>query len=439
MQSNYSKTGMSDLSAKDKNMIWHPYSQLEAKEDNIVINSAKGIYLHTSDGRKIMDAVSSWWVNIHGHAHPYLAEALLKQALELEHVIFAGFTHKPAIEFAERLLGILPDQQRKIFYSDNGSTAVEVALKMAMQFWHNQKIEKKKIVALEGAYHGDTFGAMSVSGRSSFTNAFSPFLFDVQFISFPSKEKEKESLEEFAVLAESGEVAAFIYEPLIQGTSGMRIYSKEILESLLLKAKKHNVLCIADEVMTGFGRTGKLFASQYLHGQPDIMCLSKGITGGTMPFGVTSCNEKVTSAFRSEDKSKTLFHGHSYTANPLACAVSNASLDLLLKEECMRNIKEIENDHLAFCEKIKNHKNTIRVQCLGTILSIELLTSEDAGYFNKLRDYCYNFFLNQDILMRPLGNVIYILPPYVISKKERDKIYKAIIELLNSLQSISNV
>jgi adenosylmethionine---8-amino-7-oxononanoate aminotransferase len=296
------------------------------------------MYLHTSDGRKILDAVSSWWVNIHGHSHVYLAEALRKQALELEHVIFAGFTHKPAIILAERLLGILPDNQIKIFYSDNGSTAVEVALKMALQFWHNQNIVKKKIIAIEGAYHGDTFGAMSVSGRSSFTKAFSQFLFDVQFISFPSSGKEAGSLQQFKELAESGEVAAFIYEPLIQGTAGMRTYSKEILGSLLSEAKKNNILCIADEVMTGFGRTGKLFASDYIKEPPDIVCLSKGITGGSMPLGVTSCNEKVVAAFRSEDRSKTLFHGHSYTANPLACAVSNASLDLLLKEECMKNI-----------------------------------------------------------------------------------------------------
>jgi adenosylmethionine-8-amino-7-oxononanoate aminotransferase len=424
---------MSELSDKDRKFIWHPYTQLEPKEDAILIESASGIYLHTADGRKILDAVSSWWVNIHGHGHPKLAEALSKQALELEHVIFAGFTHKPAILFAERLLGILPDEQRKIFYSDNGSTAVEVALKMAMQYWHNQSIEKKKIVAIEGAYHGDTFGAMSVSGRSSFTNAFSQFLFDVEFIPFPSSGKEAECLEKFKSLAESGQIAAFIYEPLIQGTAGMRIYSKESLASLLFEAKRNNILCIADEVMTGFGRTGKIFASQYIKEQPDIICLSKGITGGTMPFGVTSCNEKIASAFRTEDKSKTLFHGHSYTANPLACAVSNASLDLLLKDECLQNIQEIEKDHLAFCGKIKNHPKVARVESLGTILSIELVSGEGSGYFNKLRDHCYHYFLSRNILMRPLGNVIYLIPPYIITRNERELIYKTIIELLTTL------
>jgi adenosylmethionine-8-amino-7-oxononanoate aminotransferase len=424
---------MNDLSAKDKSFIWHPYSSLEGKDENIVIESAKGIYLHTSDGRKIIDAVSSWWVNLHGHSNTYLAEALTRQALELEHVIFAGFTHKPAIVLAERLLSILPDKQRKIFYSDNGSTAVEVALKMALQFWHNKNIKKKKIIAIEGAYHGDTFGAMSVSGRSIFTNPFSPFLFDVEFITFPSPGKEAESLQQFSDLAKSGEVAAFIYEPLLQGTAGMRIYSKEVLQSLLCEAKKHDVLCIADEVMTGFGRTGKLFASLYVNEQPDIICLSKGITGGTMPLGVTSCNEKVAEVFRSEDKLKTLFHGHSYTANPLACAVSNASLDLLLKEECLRSIADIEEDHLLFCEKIKGHKNVIRVECLGTILSIELRSKEETGYLNKLRDECYQFFLNHNILMRPLGNVVYMLPPYIITRAEREIIYASILKLLNTL------
>jgi adenosylmethionine---8-amino-7-oxononanoate aminotransferase len=424
---------MNDLDGKDKNMIWHPYTPLEGQDENILIESAKGIYLHTQDGRKIMDAVSSWWVNIHGHAHPYLAQALVKQALELEHVIFAGFTHKPAIELAERLLAILPSDQKKIFYSDNGSTAVEVALKMSLQFWHNQGVEKKKIIALEGAYHGDTFGAMSVSGRSSFTKAFSDFLFEVRFISFPSVGNEGETLRQFKELVGSGDIAAFIYEPLIQGTAGMRIYSKEILEQLLTEAKKQDVLCIADEVMTGFGRTGKLFASAYINEQPDIICLSKGITGGTMPLGVTSCNEKVVAAFRSDDRSKTLFHGHSYTANPLACAVSNASLDLLLKDECMKNIQEIEKDHRAFCEKIKNHPNVTRAECLGTILSIELKSKEEAGYFNNLRNKCYFFFLEREILMRPLGNVIYMIPPYVINGNERDRIYGAILELINSL------
>jgi adenosylmethionine-8-amino-7-oxononanoate aminotransferase len=424
---------MNDLNEKDRNMIWHPYTPLVGQDDNILIESAKGVYLHTSDGRKILDAVSSWWVNIHGHSHPYLAEALTKQALELEHVIFAGFTHKPAIRLAERLLEILPADQKKIFYSDNGSTAVEVALKMSLQFWHNQGVKKNRIIALEGAYHGDTFGAMSVSGRSSFTSAFSNFLFEVQFISFPSAEKESESLQQFKELVQTGEVAAFIYEPLIQGTAGMRTYSKEILGQLLSEAKKHNVLCIADEVMTGFGRTGKLFASEYVKEQPDLICLSKGITGGTMPLGVTSCNEKVAAAFRTDDRSKTLFHGHSYTANPLACAVSNASLDLLLKDECRKNIQEIEKDHRLFCEKIKGHQNIIRAECLGTILSIELKSGEEAGYFNKLRNKCYSFFLERQILMRPLGNVIYILPPYIITKNERDRIYGAITELINSL------
>jgi adenosylmethionine-8-amino-7-oxononanoate aminotransferase len=349
MQLNFLKHGMnSSLQQRDKEFIWHPFTSLENNLPAIPVLSAKGVYLFTEDGKKIIDAVSSWWVNIHGHGHPVLAKAVYDQALKMEHVIFAGFTHAPAIALAERLIGILPGGQKKIFFSDNGSTAVEVGIKMALQYWFNQGIEKKKIIALQGAYHGDTFGAMSVGDRNTFTQAFSSYLFHVDFIEFPQPTNEDLVLEQFDLLSNQCDVAAFIYEPLLQGSSGMRTYAPGILERLLKKAKEKEIICIADEVLTGFGRTGKLFASEFMDTYPDIIALSKGLTGGTMPMGVTSCNQKIVTAFLSSEKDKTFYHGHSYTANPLGCAAAIASLDLLLTKTCLGNIARIEENHRKF-------------------------------------------------------------------------------------------
>ncbi|MFN6944410.1 MAG: adenosylmethionine--8-amino-7-oxononanoate transaminase [Cytophagaceae bacterium] len=408
----------------DRKLIWHPFTPLQEKGLPLLVESAKGCYLHLSDGRKIIDAVSSWWVNIHGHSNEYIANAIYKQALEMEHVIFAGFTHKPAITIADRLLKILPGDMKRLFFSDNGSTAVEVALKMVMQFWHNQHIKKQKIIALEGSYHGDTFGAMSIGSRGIFTEPFSPYLFEVEFINLENAEQE------FYDLVKNNDVAAFIYEPLVQGTAGMRIYPAALLEQLISIAREHDVLCIADEVMTGFGRTGKLFASEYCQLPPDIICMSKGITGGFMPLGATACSERIENVFMNNKREKMFFHGHSYTANALSCAAANASLDLLLKEETMQQIRMIEQHHLAFIERIRYNPNVLNIKCQGTILSIELKTGDETSYFNELRDLLYNFFLSEDILLRPLGNIIYILPPYIINYEELELVYKAIEKML---------
>lgn len=424
-----------NLSDADKKFIWHPFTPLVDGIEPLLVESAQGIYLTLHDGRKIIDAVSSWWVNLHGHSHPVIAQAIANQAKKLEHVIFAGFTHQPAIQLAENLLRILPKNQSKIFFSDNGSTAVEVALKMAMQYWHNQGImHKTKIVALEGAYHGDTFGAMAVGERGAFNNAFAPYLFHVDFIDFPSNENKTKLLTDFETLLTTGKVGAFIYEPLVQGAGGMRMYSPEILERLIAMAHEHNVVCIADEVFTGFGRTGKLFASEYMTSLPDIVAVSKGITGGFMPLGVTSCSEKIVEPFRSGEVSKTFFHGHSYTANPLACAAANASFGLLVSTECQKNIERISKQHRAFIERNKNNKSVKTITSLGTILSIELHTTEGTSYFNETRKKIYPFFLERNILLRPLGNVIYVLPPYVITENELGSVYSAIEEFLFSVR-----
>lgn len=416
------------LAERDQMVIWHPYTQMKNAPSPIPIVRGEGVYLYADDGKKYLDAVSSWWVNIHGHSHPYIAKKISEQLLQLEHVIFAGFTHPGAIELAERLLEILPSGQSKVFYSDNGSTAVEVALKMCFQYWSNQGKEKTKVLAFHNSYHGDTFGAMSVSSRSAFTRPFEKLLFEVEFIDLPDATNIGKLKERISNM--SSELAAFIFEPLVQGAGGMQMYNAEDLSELIAHCKAEGVLTIADEVMTGFGRTGKLFASDHLKAHADLMCFSKGLTGGTMALGLTTCTTAIYQAFLSDDKLKTLFHGHSFTANPIACSAALASMDLLLADEMMENIRRIVLSHQEFSARIKKHAKLKSVRQTGTILALEWETSGQTSYFNSLRDNLYNFFLEQGIILRPLGNIIYILPPYCISNEELGFIYSKIEEAL---------
>jgi adenosylmethionine-8-amino-7-oxononanoate aminotransferase len=424
---------MSSIRQRDSEVIWHPYTPMKLWPEAIGITKGEGAYLIDEDGNRYLDAISSWWVNLHGHAHPYIAEKVSEQLLTLEHSIFAGFTHQPAVDLAERLLAVLPGDQKKIFYSDNGSTAVEVALKMALQYWSNQGQGKKKFVALEGAYHGDTFGAMSVSARSLFTRTFDDKLFEVSFIPFPENDG-KESIAQLEILLQGKDVAGFIAEPLVQGTAGMRMYDAEILEQYFRVCRKYETLIIADEVMTGFGRTGELFACDNVNVAPDMICLSKGLTGGTMPMGITTCGQHIFDAFYDDDRTKTLYHGHSYTANPVACAASLASLDLLLKDECTRARQRIEESYRTFAAKLNEHEKIKDLRVQGTILAIELKTGSGTSYNNEQRDFLYRFFIERKILLRPLGNIIYLLPPYCIGEDELQYIYAAIEELLMILQ-----
>jgi adenosylmethionine-8-amino-7-oxononanoate aminotransferase len=410
-------------------LIWHPYSSLMPVFPNLPVQRAKGAHIHLLDGRVLIDGVSSWWVNIHGHSHPVLAQALYKQALELEHVIFAGFTHQPATELAAQLIDYTACDFTKIFYSDNGSTAIEVALKMALQYWLNTGEPRHKIIALDGAFHGDTFGAMSVSGRSVFNRMFDHLMWEVDFIAFPFEDQEENCLKQFEKLLEQ-RPAALIVEPLLQGTAGMRVYRPEFLDRLFAKAKSAGVVCIADEVLTGFGRTGKPFASHYLQEKPDIMCLSKGITGGTMPFGVTLANEKIVKAFQVPDLDKVLYHGHSYTANPLACAVSLASLKLLKEAYCVHAIAALTESQRQFALQLKKRFKLERVDHIGTIVSLELTV--EPGYLSSIRNELYAFFLDHGVLLRPLGNILYILPPYCIEMNDLERIHQLIFELLET-------
>ncbi len=433
-----------NLAQRDRQVIWHPYTHQKGMLDPIPIVKGEGVYLIDETGNKYIDAISSWWVNLHGHAHPYIAEKIYEQAKTLEQVIFAGFTHEPAIRLAERLLPMLPGNFSKIFYSDNGSTAVEVAIKMALQYWRNGAASglspeasakgeiktqpRNKILALNNSYHGDTFGAMSVSDRGVFTLPFHDKLFEVIFIDpmqTPDSELQTPDL--------SG-VACFIYEPLLQGAGSMKIYEASWLETMLEKCKSQNVICIADEVMTGFGRTGKLFTSEYCETKPDIICLSKGLTGGTMALGVTACTQKIYNAFVSDNKLMTFYHGHSFTANPLACTAALASLDLLQKSECDLQRQMIASKNKMFLTQLTTHHSplTKNLRQLGTIIAFEIDNGKD-GYLNTIGPRITQLALGKGVYLRPLGNTLYIMPPYCISEEQLKKVYDVVVEILKEL------
>lgn len=419
------------LSERDKRVIWHPYTHQKYAPDPIPVVKGEGSWIIDENGNRYIDAISSWWVNTHGHAHPYIAEKIYRQALQLEQVIFAGFTHEPAIELAERLIRILPGNFSKIFYSDNGSTATEVALKMAIQYWKNKGISRPRILALKNGYHGDTFGAMSMSERGIFTNAFREQLFDVSFadlhgnhseITIDGKSTNTDELLE--------QCACVIYEPLVQGAGGMIMHNPEVLNAFLKRCKFHGLICIADEVMTGFGRTGRMFASSFCDQSPDIICLSKGITGGTMAMGVTACNEMIHEAFRGDDVLQTFFHGHSYTANPIACAAALASLDLFEQPQSMLNIERIVQSHREFVAELNEDAAELQLSNIrqtGTILAFEKNTGE-TGYTNKIKEEITRKALSKNVFLRPLGNTVYLMPPYCITQNELNSVYAAVKE-----------
>lgn len=422
--------------------IWHPYTHPTLDPAPVPIDRAEGAFLYTANGRRITDAISSWWVTLHGHAHPRIAAAIAEQAARLEQVIYAGFTHSKAEELAARLANVLPSSLEEIFFSDDGSTAVEVALKMAVQFWGNQsRPEKRKIVALDHAYHGDTVGAMSVGAESSFTAPFKEMLFPIYrahsayCLRCPVGKKREtcciecvQSLEQ--LLEEHGrELAAVIVEPLLQGAGGMIIHPPEFLARVRELTARYDVLLIADEVLTGFGRCGRMFASEIAGIEPDIMCLSKGLTGGFLPLAATACTRRIFEAFLTPDREQTFFHGHSYTANPIACAAALASLDVFRDEPVFERIAAIEQVHRRSLERFKAHPLVAEARMIGTIAAIELQV-DDAGYFSRVRPALYEFFLERGILLRPLGNVIYILPPFCIPLDELRRIYDVIEESL---------
>jgi adenosylmethionine---8-amino-7-oxononanoate aminotransferase len=414
------------LLSKDKRYLWHPFTQAKLSQTPVLFSQAKGSYLYTENGQAYLDGISSWWVNLHGHCHPFIVDAIIKQLGILEHVLFTDYSHPPAIIYAEKLIECLGHRYAKVFYSDNGSTAVETALKMAFQYWYNQnKQHKTRLLSFKGGYHGDTFGSMAAAGRSSFNKPFWPFLFEVEQIDPPFYGQEEISLKQIKHIASRSDLAGFIFEPLILGAGGMRPYNVEALNSILSLLQKNGILLIADEVMTGFGRTGTLFALEQLSVVPDILCLAKGITGGFMPLAATLCHDRIYKAFYSDEREKALLHGHSYTANPLACAAALASLTLLESDSCMRQRERILQRQSAFAQKWKSHPKLMRIDAIGTVLSMEFHT-KTPSYFDPLSQELHSFFHSHRIVLRPLGNILYFMPPYSFKESEIAIVHDAI-------------
>ncbi|PKQ45866.1 adenosylmethionine--8-amino-7-oxononanoate transaminase [Confluentibacter flavum] len=416
------------LKDRDKKHLWHPLTQHKLHPNTIAITKAKGCVLTDEDGNDYIDAIASWYTSMFGHCNPFITNRVAAQMQQLDQIVFSGFTHEPAIKLSETLITILPENQNKIFFSDNGSTAVDVAIKMALQFHFNQGEKRNTLIAFEDGFHGDTFGAMSVSGLSVYNGPFEDFFLDVKRIPTPNGDNHEYILKTLKTITANHKIAGFIYEPLVQGAAAMKMHDASGLEMILQFCKTHNIVTIADEVMTGFGKTGKHFASLYLKTKPDIMCLSKALTAGLMPMAITSCVQKIYDAFYSDDISKGLFHGHTYSANPLACTAALASIELLQLEETQNNILRVISAHNDFNERIKHHPKVKSTRQLGIIFALDL--NVDMERYGNLRDRLFKFFMSKGVFLRPLGNTIYIQAPYVITQEQLEKIYKTIEESL---------
>lgn len=420
---------MTSLIDRDKWRVWHPYTQTGFGIDPLPVVEASGSSLILEDGRRIIDGISSWWCCLHGHGEPRLVQAASEQFAKLDHVLFAGVTHEPAVRLAERLVEVVPHDFSRVFYSDNGSTAVEVAIKLAVQMFRNRGEHRRKVVALEGAYHGDTFGAMSVGARSVFTAAFEELLFSVEYVSPRGGDEDFARCEE---LSRGGEVACFIFEPGIQGAGGMNIVAPDVLDRYCSIFQSSGSLCVADEVMTGFGRTGNLFASSEMRVPPDLVCLSKGITSGTLPLAATLCREDVFREFTSNDHSRTFFHGHTFTANPIACAVALKSLEILESSEGRERREFLNRSHRDFLSRIEGRPRVANARVKGTILAFDVIHEGVAGYTSGLAQKAREFFLARGVLLRPLGDVVYFMPPYCVTPGELKVVYDALEEFVDS-------
>jgi adenosylmethionine---8-amino-7-oxononanoate aminotransferase len=418
------------LTEKDSQYLWHPYTQHKTSQTPIAITRGEGALLWDENNKEYIDAIASWWVNPFGHSNKIIADAIYKQLTTLEHVLFGGFTHEPAIKVAERLMEILPENQQKIFFSDNGSTAVEVAIKVALQYFFNKNEKRTTIIAFENAFHGDTFAAMAASGISFYTQAFQGMFIDVVRIPVPVRGQEQVSFDALKNVIETHNCAGFIFEPLVQGAAGMVMYEPEALAKLIQICKENNVLTIADEVMTGFGKTGKTFAMDYVSENPDMICLSKALTGGTIPMAITTFTQDVFDAFYDDDINKALFHGHTFTANPTGCAAALASIDLLQTTEMQSNIKRINACHSDFQKKIENHPKVITARTLGVIFAVEIKSDSEESYYGSMRTKLYNFFIEKGVVLRPVGNIVYILPPYIMTDEQLQKVYSTIEEAI---------
>ncbi|RAV29533.1 adenosylmethionine--8-amino-7-oxononanoate transaminase [Sinomicrobium soli] len=422
---------MKNISARDKKHLWHPLTQHKLHPDTIAITRAKGALLYDEEGREYIDGIASWYTCMYGHCHPYIAEAAHRQMTQLDQVVFSGFTHEPAVRLSEALMEILPENQQKLFFSDNGSTASDVAIKMALQYHFNQGRKRDVLVAFEEGFHGDTFGAMSVSGLSVYNGPFSDFFLNVERIPVPDGNNNREVAGKFERILRAGNVAGFIYEPLVQGAAAMKMHDAEGLNTLIGLCRKYDVIAIADEVMTGFGKTGRNFASEYMDHLPDIISMSKALTAGMVPMALTSCTREVYDAFYSDDIGKGLFHGHTYSANPVACTVALSGIELLKSGEMQENIRRVSASHRRFDEDIRKHPKVARTRQLGVIYAMDLEVSTER--YGGLRDKLFRFFMEKGVYLRPLGNTIYILAPYVVTDEQLQKVYEVIKAALDEL------
>ncbi|TRZ45813.1 adenosylmethionine--8-amino-7-oxononanoate transaminase [Robertkochia solimangrovi] len=422
------------LSERDKKHIWHPLTQHKTYPENLAIARAKGVYLYDESGKSYIDGISSWYTCMYGHCNPEITDRVAHIMQNLDQVVFSGFTHEPAVELSEKLIALLPDNQEKLFYSDNGSTSVEVGVKISLQYHFNKGDRKQVIIAFEEGFHGDTFGAMSVSNLSVYNGPFEGMLLEVIRIPVPNGNNTEELLSVLREICETKKVASFIYEPLVQGAAAMKMHDAESLNVILEYLHKQGVLLIADEVMTGFGKTGTAFASDQISQKPDIICMSKALTGGLLPMAATSCTQEVFDAFYSDDIAKGFFHGHTYTANPLSCTAALAAIELLQTEAIQSQIRQVIRYHEIFGEQVKRHPMVRGVRQCGVIFALDL--DLDMSRYGGLRNKMFSYFMERGVYLRPLGNTIYIQAPYVIGQEEMNTIYEVILSLLEELPAM---
>ena len=416
-----------------KSPVWHPFTQHALFPDFLEIERADGVYLYTTDGQRIIDAISSWWVITHGHCHPRLKQAAKDQLERLDQVIFAGYTHEPAERAANALVDLTPDGLDYVFFSDSGSTAVEVGLKMALGYWHHLGAARDRVIVMEHSYHGDTIGTMSVGERGVFNKPYNPLLFSVDAIPFPEDGNAQVTLDALeAICREKSDVAAFIVEPLVLGAGGMLMYSPQILKEMKRICEKYDVLFVADEVMTAWGRTGTLFACDQADVVPDIACYSKGITGGFLPLAVTMCSARIFAAHYSPDRSKTFYHSSSYTANPIACAVAAENLDMWQQGDVLNQVQATAAMQSKKLAQMTDNESFINVRQTGTIAAMDVVVP-DSGYLSEIGTQLYLRFQKSGILLRPLGNTIYVLPPYCMSEEDFDTVYGVIVDTVAEL------
>ena len=417
-----------NLSNRDQKHIWHPLTQHKIHPQMLGISSAKGAIIRDESGKEYIDAISSWYTCVYGHCNPHILKAVADQMQVLDQVVFSGFTHEPAVALSEALMAILPENQEKLFFSDNGSTATEIGIKMALQYHFNRGEKRNILLAFEEGFHGDTFGAMSVSGLSVYNGPFEELFLKVQRIPVPTKENIQDITAFLEGLLKEKSVAGFIYEPLVQGAAGMKVHDNEGLNTILQILKANNVVTIADEVMTGFGKTGTHFASDQLTEKPDIICLSKALTAGLMPMAVTSCTAAIFDAFYSDSIEKGFFHGHTYTANPLACTAALAGIHLLKSDEMQQNIQRIIRSHQEFDLELRENPMVKNARQIGVIYAFEIDLEMDR--YGDLRDQLFKQFMDKGVFLRPLGNTIYILPPYVTTEEQLKKVYETVLEVI---------